>query len=266
MSEQLAGRRGLGALWQRRELVWVLVQRDLQARSKQAFFGYLWIVLQPLLLTGAFTFLVERVLGMRVSETPYPVFLMAGLIPWHYFQAGITESTESLVNNMDLVRQVYFPREALVLYPLVARLLDVGIASLTLGLFMVYFRVSLSPWAMLVPLLLLLQMAFMAAVALALSALNVAWRDIGRALPLLLSLLLYAVPVLYPGDRVPAQFAWLYFLNPLAVIIDTFRAALIGPAVPNLALLVQAGLVTLVLLVVAQRCFRVFDAVLADVI
>ncbi|MBI4495227.1 MAG: ABC transporter permease [Chloroflexi bacterium] len=258
--------RGIPALWGRRELLWVLVLRDLQARSKQAFLGYVWIVLQPLLLTGAFTFLVERVLGMRVSDTPYPVFLMAGLIPWHYFTTAVGESTDSLVNNMDLVRQVYFPREALVLYPLVARLLDVGIAGLVLAGFMFAFRVPLSPWVALAPLLLLIQATFMAAVALGLAALNVAWRDVGRALPLVLSLLLYAVPVLYPGNRVPEQVGWLYFLNPMAVVIETFRTALLGPGEPNLGLLGLAAGVSLALLLVAQRLFALFDTVLADVI
>src|SRR5919199_6784789 len=105
----------------------MLVLRDLQARSKQAYLGYFWILAQPLLLTGAFTFLVQRVLGRAdLSGVPYPVFLMAALIPWQFFANSLNESAESLVKNVDLVRQAYFPREILAIYPVFARLTDVA--------------------------------------------------------------------------------------------------------------------------------------------
>ena len=111
-----------------REILYMLVLRDLKARSKQAFLGYFWILIQPLLLTGVFSVLVQQVLGRGdLSDVPYPVFLMAGVIPWQFFANSLNESTESLVKNVDLVRQVYFPREILAIYPVFARLVDVAI-------------------------------------------------------------------------------------------------------------------------------------------
>ena len=93
----------------------MLVLRDLKARTKQAYLGYFWILVQPLLLTGAFSFLVQQVLGRNdlSTDVPYPLFVMAGVIPWQFFANSLNESSESLVKNVDLVRQVYFPREIL---------------------------------------------------------------------------------------------------------------------------------------------------------
>src|SRR5919202_5269266 len=134
--------------WARyREILLMLVLRDLQARSKQAYLGYFWVLAQPLLLTGAFSFLVQQVLGRRdLSEVPYPVFLMAALIPWQFFANSLNESAESLVKNVDLVRQVYFPREILAVYPVFARLIALAVGCLALGVFMLVFHVPLSGW------------------------------------------------------------------------------------------------------------------------
>src|SRR4051812_29016551 len=204
----------------------MLVLRDLQARSRQAYLGYLWILIQPLLLTGVFTFLVQRVLGRAdQSPVPYPLFLMAALVPWQYFATSLTDSAESLVKNVDLVRQVYFPREILAIYPVFSRLVDVAVGCVALAAFMLYFGVAPSGWVVLTPVIVLEEMLFAAAFGLLLSAANVGFRDISRGLPLLLFLLLYAVPVLYAADAVPASIRPIYDLNPLAHLVENFRAA-----------------------------------------
>src|SRR5438105_12374835 len=174
-----------------REVVYMLVLRDLKARTRQAYLGYLWILIQPLLLTGVFSFLVQQVLGRSdlAAGIPYPVFLMAGVIPWQYFANSLNESTESLVKNVDLVRQVYFPREFLAIYPVFARLVDVAIGCVALGVFMLAFHVPVSGWVVLVPVILIEEMLFAAACGLLLSAANVAWSGVSRGLPVVLFLL-----------------------------------------------------------------------------
>ena len=245
----------------------MLVLRDLKARSKQAYLGYLWILIQPLLLTGVFSFLVQQVLGRTdLSEIPYPVFLMAGVIPWQFFANSLNESTESLVKNVDLVRQVYFPREILAIYPVFARLVDVAVGCVALAVFMLVFRVPTSGWLVLVPLILVEEMLFAAAIGMLLSAANVGWRDVSRGLPLVLFLMLYAVPVLYPPERVPSALRPLFDLNPIAHLVDTFRAVVIGTHPPDVVGLMTLGLLGLVAILIAQRLFSVFDGVLADVI
>jgi len=257
----------LRELYRYREIMLMLVLRDLQARSKQAYLGYFWVLVQPLLLTGAFTFLVQRVLGRTdLSDVPYPVFLMAALIPWQFFATSLADSADSLVKNVDLVRQVYFPREILALYPIVARLVDVAISAVALAVFMVVYQVPVSGWVLLAPVLILIEMLFLAAFGLLLSAANVAWRDVARAMPLVLQLLIFAVPVLYTADAVPADLRSLYLANPIALLIETFRASVLGLHPPDLVSVGIVALVGVVTLVIAQRVFSVFDSVLADVI
>ncbi|HEV7666046.1 MAG TPA: ABC transporter permease [Chloroflexota bacterium] len=250
-----------------REILYMLVLRDLKARSKQAYLGYVWILIQPLLLTGAFSFLVQQVLGRSdLSDVPYPVFVMSGVIAWQFFANSLLECTESLVKNVDLVRQVYFPREILAIYPVFARLIDVAVGCVALAVFMLAYHLPLSGWVVLAPLVLLVEMLFAASIGLLLSAANVAWRDISRGLPLILFLALYAVPVLYAPDRVPAAVRPIFDLNPMAHLVDTFRAAILGTHTPDVLGLLVLLAVSLVTLFVAQRIFTVFDGVLADVI
>jgi ABC-type polysaccharide/polyol phosphate export permease len=142
----------------------------------------------------------------------------------------------------------------------------VAVGCLALAAFMLFFHVPLSGWVVLVPLILLVEMLFAAAAGMLLSAANVGWRDISRGLPLVLFLLLYAVPVLYAPERVPGAIRPLFDLNPMAHLVDSFRAAVLGTHPPDvLALLVLAG-VGIASVLVAQRVFAVFDGVLADVI
>jgi lipopolysaccharide transport system permease protein len=250
-----------------REIMYMLVLRDLKARGKQAFLGYLWILIQPLLVTGVFSVLVQQVLGRGdLSEIPYPVFLMAGVIPWQFFANSLNESTESLVKNVDLVRQVYFPREILAIYPVFVRLVDVAIGCAALGVFMLAWHVPVSGWAVLLPVIVAEEMLFAAALGMLLSAANVGWRDISRGLPLVLFLMLYAMPVLYPPERVPAALQPLFGFNPIAHLIDAFRTAVTGPRPPDLVGLVVLGVLGAVAVVLAQRVFSIFDGVLADVI
>lgn len=245
----------------------MLVLRDLKARSKQAYLGYFWILVQPLLLTGAFSYLVQQVLGRSdLSDVPYPVFVMAGVIPWQFFANSLNESSESLVKNVDLVRQVYFPREILAIYPVFARLVDVGVGCVALAVFMLFFHVPVSGWVVLLPLIVVIEMLFAAAVGMLLSAANVGWRDVSRGLPLVLFLMLYAVPVLYSPDRVPASIRPIFNLNPMAHLVDIFRAAVLGTHAPDLVGLGVLAAFGLFALLVAQRLFSVFDGVLADVI
>src|SRR3984893_10932349 len=263
-SSEVTGREKL-VRW--REILYMLVLRDLKARTKQAYLGYFWILIQPLLLTGAFSFLVQQVLQRSdLSDVPYPVFVMAGVIPWQFFANSLNESTESLVKNVDLVRQVYCPREILAIYPVFARLVDVVVGCAALGVFMLVLHVPLSGWVVLLPVILVAEMLFASAAGMLLSAANVGWRDVSRGLPLVVFLMLYAVPVLYAPERVPAALRPVFDLNPMSHLVDGFRAAILGthpPDITGLALITVFGVGALVL---AQRIFSVFDGVLADVI
>jgi lipopolysaccharide transport system permease protein len=147
-----------------------------------------------------------------------------------------------------------------------ARLVDVAVGCVALGVLLLVFHVPVSGWVVLIPLVLLEEMLFAAACGLLLSAANVAWRDVSRGLPLVLFLMLYAVPVLYPPERVPAAIRPIYTLNPMAHLVDLFRAAVLGTHAPDLLALALLGLAGLLAVFLAQRIFAIFDGVLADVI
>lgn len=255
------------ALYRYREMLYVLVYRDVKARSKQAFLGYLWVIIQPLLATGVFVVLVQGVLGLELTETiPYAVFLYTGMIIWQYFSNSLTASTESLAANANLITQVYFPRDVLVLYPIISKLIDLLVSFAALGLLLVLFRVSVSWTVVLAPIFVLLCMALAYGLGLFLAPLNVAVRDVGRVLPVLLSFALYATPVLYPSERVPEQVRVLYMLNPAAVVVEGFRSVLLEGRVPELWALAWAVCLIIGLVGLGEMAFRLFETVLADVI
>lgn len=254
-------------LYRYREMLYVLIYRDVKARSKQAFLGYLWVIIQPLLATGVFTLLVQGVLGLELTESvPYPVFLYTGMIIWQYFSSSLTASTESLAANVNLITQVYFPRDVLVLYPIISKLIDLMVSFGALGLLMVLFRVSLSWMVVLMPVFVLICMTLAYGLSLFLAPLNVAVRDVGRVLPVLLSFALYATPVLYPLERVPEQVRGIYLLNPAAVVVEGFRSVLLEGRVPELWALAWAVFLTVGLVCLGEVAFHLFETVLADVI
>src|SRR5205085_7249817 len=139
------------------------------------------------------------------------------------------------------------------IYPVFARLVDVAVGCVALGVFMLAFHVPVSGWVVLVPVILIEEMLFAAACGLLLSAANVAWRDVSRGLPLVLYLMLYAVPVLYSADRMPRALRPLFDLNPIAHLVDAFRASIIGPQPPDLAALAIVGVLGVIALLLAQR-------------
>lgn len=254
-------------LYRFREMLYMLVYRDLKARSKQAVFGYFWIIVQPLLATGFFTVLVQGVLGLKLSgDIPYPVFLVSTLIFWQYFSNALTASMESLVGDVDLLTRVYFPKDVLVLYPIVTKLLDLAIGMIVLGLFMVIFKVAVHWTVVVLPLFILMEMLFAYALGLLLAPLSVAFRDVSRAVSILLSFAVYAVPVLYPLEKVPQQFIWAYMLNPMAVVLDGSRRAILYGTLPDPQYLTLTFVTVVALVLVTQRIFQVFERVVADLV
>lgn len=253
-------------IYHHRELLLTLVSRELKARSKQAFLGYFWVVVQPLLATGLFSVLVQAVLRLNLSETPYPVFLMVAMIPWQFFVNGVTAGTESLVTNIQLIRQVYFPREILVLYPMVVKLVEALVSVVGLIILMFIFHVPVAPTALFVLALLPVQLVLMTGLALGFAPLNVAFRDVSRILPVLLGFFMYAVPVLYPVNQVPERFRTLFMLNPMAVLIEGYRNAVLYGGLPEWHWYLGAFGISLLVLLVAHALFGAFEAILADII
>ncbi len=218
----------LGDLWTHRELFYFLTWRDVKVRYKQTVLGALWAILQPFLTMVVFTLFFGRLARIPSNGVPYPIFAYAGLLPWTFFSNAVTSAGNSVVGNASLITKVYVPRMIIPGSAVAAALLDFAIAGLILIAMMVYYGVAISAQAaMLAPLTVLLAvLAF--GVGTFMAGLNVKYRDVRHALPFVIQLWMFATPIIYPSNFVPAKWRWLLVLNPLTGIIEGFRGALFG--------------------------------------
>jgi len=258
--------RSLGSLKDHGDLFYTLTLHRIRVRYKQSLLGPAWAVLQPLATMGVLTVVFSYIARMPTGDVPYALFALAGLVPWIAFSNAVTTSTQSLVSHAQLVTRVYFPREIVPLTYVCAALVDGAITGVLLLLLMAYYGVApdASVWLAL-PILLLLA-ALMTGVALAAAATNVRFRDVGVAIPIVLQMFLFASPIAYPLDTVPARVMDLYILNPLVGIIENFRRVMLdtGPLHgPSLAVTV---IWVVVLLPAAYAWFKQVEATAADVV
>ena len=255
----------LGELWAYRELLYFLVWRDVKVRYKQTALGVAWAVLQPLLAMFVFSLFFGRLAGMESDGLPYPVFNLAGLVPWTFFAFGLSEAANSLIGSRNLITKVYFPRLAVPLAPVLAGLFDFAIALALLFGVMAFYGVFPGLRAvMVIPLTVL---AFVTAIGagLWLAALNVQYRDVRYVLPFLTQLWLFATPVVYPSSLVPGPWRVLYGLNPMVGVVDGFRWALLGTEVSGLTIAVS-GAAAVVLAAGGAFYFRRMERAFPDLV
>ncbi|HUR41095.1 MAG TPA: ABC transporter permease [Verrucomicrobiae bacterium] len=217
----------LGEVWRYRELLRVLVRRDITVRYKETWLGVFWAVLQPVALMTVFWFALGRVLRVSTGELPYPLFVLAGLLPWTFFSTAISSSMGSLVGASHLIQKVYFPRLIIPLSTLGVPFLDFAIGAAILAAVFAWLKL-LAPGAMLALLpLLLIGLAAIALGTLS-AALAASYRDTRHMIPLVMQVWMFATPVFYPADIVVESMRWAIDFNPMAPLIDSFRRALVG--------------------------------------
>jgi lipopolysaccharide transport system permease protein len=241
-------------------------KRDIRAKYKQTIFGVAWAVMQPLTLMVVFTFVFSMFARIPSDGLPYPIFSYSVLIFWICFASCISQGTIAMTANANLVRKIYFPRETLLLAVMVSALVDLGIAALILAGMFIYFGIGITWTALWVIPLLALQLLVVLTVVLVTSAVQVYFRDVGHALPLLMQVWMYATPIAYPLSSVPSWLMPYYVLNPMVGIIDGYRRALLQNAAPDFGYLGVAFVVTLVLLAGAYLNFKRAERTFADVI
>jgi lipopolysaccharide transport system permease protein len=258
---------GFAELWRSRELLFHLAARDVKARYKQTVLGAAWAVLQPLLLMAIFSVVFGRLagLGRTTDGVPYPLYVFAGLLPWTFFSTAVSSSSASLVTNANLVKKVYFPRLALPLASLGAPLVDLAIALGVLALIGLTYGGRPSASLLLAPLFLLGTVLAAAGVGCLLGALTVTYRDFRHVVPFLLQFWLFATPVIYPVRLAPESWRPFFALNPMAGMVDGFRAAVLDRPPDVLNTLISAG-VALTLLLAGTWVFHRVERGFADVI
>lgn len=253
-------------LWRYRELIFFLTWRDIKVRYKQAVLGIAWAILQPLLTMLIFTVIFGILLDTPSQDLPYPLFTLSALLPWQLFATALQRSSVSLVGNANLITKIYFPRLAIPLSSVFAALVDFLVSFVVLLGVMLYYRYW-PGWNILwLPPIILLALLTALSVGLWLSALNVQYRDVQHMVPFIIQVWMYASPIVYPIETIPAGiWRWLYGLNPMVGVIQGFRWALLGGDAPDITMLISIGVV-LVLLVGGLYYFRRMEKTFADIV
>lgn len=205
-----------------------LTQKEIKARYKQSIIGYFWILLNPLAQLIVYSFVFSVVFRFPTNDVPYPIFLLAGLLPWLFFHNSLTASTTSLVENASLLRKVMFPREVIIYSVILAKAVDFAFTCLLFLFLAVIFRAPLAITAWIFFPLFLVQFFLLTGLALLSSAFNLFFRDVQYLINLVLMIWMYLTPIVYPLSLVPENLVWMYKLNPLVGLIEGYRAALFG--------------------------------------
>ena len=215
-------------LWRFRELMFFLVWRDVKVRYKQAALGFAWAIFVPLIMVTIYTLIFGRAGGMKgyiPENLPYPLFIFAGVIPWLMISAGIATGGMSLVNQQNLLNKIYLPRLFIPASVVGGGLVDMTISFTVFSVMMLIYGIAPQWTIVFLPLLILLTMVAALGFALSLSALTVTYRDVRFVIPFLVQILMLLSAVAFPSTVLRA-YPWLRFGNPIAGILDAYRAAI----------------------------------------
>ncbi|HVF42593.1 MAG TPA: ABC transporter permease [Pyrinomonadaceae bacterium] len=264
-SEDAGVQLNLGDLWAYRELLYFLTWRDVKVRYKQTLMGVAWVVVQPLATMLIFTFVFQRIARLDSGAIPYPLFAYSGLLLWAFFAGAVSAGTNSLISNTSLVTKVYFPRAFIPAAAVGAGLVDLAVGSVLMAGLAAYYGVHVTWSLMLLPVFVALAAVLALATGMLAAALTVKYRDLRHALPFFLQFWMFASPVIYPSRAVPARWRWLLTLNPIAGVLEGFRASLAGLDI-DWALAAVPFFAAPLLLALAFYVFRKLEDTFADVI
>lgn len=248
-----------------RDLLFFLVLRDVRVRYSQTVLGLGWSVLQPLLQMVIFSIFFGALAGIGSGNVPYPVFSLAAVVPWTYFNNAVGTAATSLISNATLVSKIYFPRLLVPLAPIGAGLVDLVIGIALLFGVMAGYGIYPSWGILLLPLLIALLAACAAGVSLWLAALGVQYRDVRYVTPFFLQSLLFVTPIIYVVGKVPESVRAFYSLNPLVGVISGFRAALLHQGPIPVGSMIESALVSALLIASGLWYFRRIERAMADV-
>ena len=254
-------------LWSFRELLFFLAWRDILVRYKQTAIGITWSLIRPLLTMLIFSVVFGKLAGLPSNGTPYPILVLAALLPWQFFANSLSDSSNSILGNAGMISKIYFPRLIIPASSIVVSLVDFLITLLLMFVLMAWYQVAPTWRILLVPALLLLALGTALGAGLWFAALNTKFRDFRYIVPFVVQFGLYVSPVGFSSDIVPEKWRALYSLNPMVAVIDGFRWALIGNDVriywPGFVL---SCMLTIFLITSGVVYFRKTEKTFADVI
>lgn len=254
-------------LWRYRELFYFLAWRDILVRYKQTAIGVAWALIRPFLTMVVFTIVFGKLARLPSEGVPYPILVFAAMLPWQFFASALSESSNSLIVNANLISKVYFPRLVIPASAVIVSFVDFLISGLILLGLMAWYNFVPSWRILTLPFFIMIAFAAAIGGGLWLAALNVKYRDFRYVVPFLVQFGLYISPVGFSSSIVPEQWRLLYSLNPMVGVIDGFRWAILGGTstlyLPGF--LLSLALVV-VLLISSLWFFRKVERTFADVI
>jgi lipopolysaccharide transport system permease protein len=257
-------------VWRYRDVLLAIAGRDVKLRYKQTFLGIAWVLLQPLLAAGIFTFVFGFIAKMPSDGKPYFIFSYAGLLGWNLFSNTVTRTSTSLISNSQMISKIYFPRLVLPFSTVPSTLLDFGVS---LGMFVVFMLVYRLPvgWPLLLfPVWLVLLLMLSCGVGLWSSALSVSYRDVQYILPVVMQFLLYGSPVAYSLayslSKLPPHLRVFLNLNPLSSLLEAIRWSLLGSDSPDWRFVAYSAAVCILTLITGAFIFKRMERQFADVI
>jgi lipopolysaccharide transport system permease protein len=256
----------LGDLYAYRELLYFLTWRDIKVRYKQTLLGASWAVIQPFFTMVVFSLFFGRLAKMPSDNIPYPLFAYTALVPWTFFANAVTQSSNSLVQNANLIQKVYFPRLSIPISSVISGVVDFVLAFFVLLLMMPFFGVVPTWKVVFLPFFLLLAFVTSLAAGLWLSALNVQYRDVRYVVPFITQFWMFATPIAYPSTLLSPPWRTLYGLNPMVGVVEGFRWALLGVDTAPGPMIIVSSFAAVGLLLGGAFYFRRMERSFADVV
>ena len=254
-------------LWSYRELFLFLAWRDVSVRYKQTAIGVLWAVLRPFLTMIIFTIVFGKLAKFPSEGIPYPILVYSGMLPWYFFSTSLSESSNSLIVNNNLISKIYFPRLIIPTSSVIVSFIDFALSFAILGILMIWYKFIPSINIVFLPLFIAMAFGFAIGAGLWFCSLNVKFRDFRYIVPFVVQFGLYISPVGFNSSIVPEKFRFLYSINPMVGVIDGFRWAIIGQSIDiNFwGFVISLGVIFL-LLISGVIYFRKTEKKFADII
>lgn len=253
-------------LWAYHDLLYFLIWRDIKVRYAQSVLGVGWAIIQPLFYMVLFTVIFGRLVKVESDGAPYAVFSYVALVPWTYFSNAMIDATGSLVQNASLLSKVYFPRVMMPLASVFVKLIDFGIAMVVVIGLLWWYRIVPTAWVLVLPLLVVVLVVAAVGIGFWLTALAVQYRDVRFGIGFAVQGLMYASPVVYPVSLIPERYRLIYAINPMAGVIEGFRAALLGTNPMPWDLIAVGALVATALAISGAAYFRRMERIFVDVV
>jgi lipopolysaccharide transport system permease protein len=254
-------------IWRYRELFAFLAWRDILVRYKQTVIGIAWSVIRPLLTMIVFTIVFGKIAKLPSDGVPYPILVFSAMLPWQFFSNSLSEASNSLISNANLLTKVYFPRLVMPTSSVIVSFVDFLISFAILVLMMVWYQFVPSWRIIMLPLFSFLAIAAAMGSGLWLASFNVKYRDFRYVVPFVVQFGLYISPVGFSSNAVPVQWRFLYSMNPMVGVIDGFRWAILGGESglywPGFA---ASNVIVTILFVSGIWYFRKMERTFADVI